>query len=291
MLTPDPYPPLPLRVGIQGGIGSFHHRAVSHYYNHAPYEIVPFDSFPEVFGAMDDGIIHVAAVALENSIAGFIHTNYKLLETSGLRISGELYLPVSHCLLIEAGSSIEEIREVHSHPMAILQCLDYLARLRQQGIRLVETVDTALSAKQVAENKSKHIAVIASMEAAILFGLRIFKKNIESSPNNFTRFVFLHKKPEAGEAPPTLPPGKVLKTSLTLRLNDLSNDLPVVLHTLANQQAQVKVLLQLTDEPGKHTRPFFLEFTSPSHDHALAAIHSIGQQGISLKTTGIYVSH
>jgi prephenate dehydratase len=127
-------------------------------------------------------------MAIENSIAGSILPNYNLLQKSSLKIIGEVYLPIKQHLLVNPGVQLEDIREVHSHYMAIQQCLEYLDKYNW---KLVETEDTALSAKHVQQHRSKHIAAIASKLAADLFNLDVIAPNIHTLKNNYTRFLVL----------------------------------------------------------------------------------------------------
>jgi prephenate dehydratase len=127
-------------------------------------------------------------MAIENSIAGSILPNYNLLQKSDLTIVGEVYLQIKQHLLVNPSVQLEDIREVHSHHMAIQQCLEYLDKYNW---KLVETEDTALSAKLVHQHKSKHIAAIASRLAAELFELEVIAPNIHTMKNNYTRFLIL----------------------------------------------------------------------------------------------------
>jgi prephenate dehydratase len=127
-------------------------------------------------------------MAIENSIAGSILPNYNLLQKSKLQVIGEVYLSISQNLLTYPGVKLEDIKEVHSHPMAILQCLDYLEKYNW---KLVESEDTALSAKIVQQHKSKHTAAIASKLAAQMFDLNIITPDIHTLKNNITRFLIL----------------------------------------------------------------------------------------------------
>jgi prephenate dehydratase len=127
-------------------------------------------------------------MAIENSIAGSILPNYSLLQKSNLTITGEVYLQIDQNLLVNKNVELEDIREVHSHPMALQQCFDYLDK---QNWKLIETEDTALSAKHIHQHNSKHIAAIASKLAAELFDLKIIEPHIHTMKNNYTRFLVL----------------------------------------------------------------------------------------------------
>lgn len=153
---------------------------------------MPCATFREVIESTKKGITDASVMAIENSIAGSILPNYHLLHKSGLAIIGEVYLPIKQHLLVNPGVSFDDIREVHSHPIAILQCMDYLSKFNW---KLVETEDTALSAKHIHQRKSKHIAGVAGKLAAELFNLEIAQENIHTEKNNYTRFLVLQKVP------------------------------------------------------------------------------------------------
>lgn len=177
-----------VRVSIQGYEGSFHQAAARHYFG-KQVEVIPCATFRELVKiASAPKESNGGVMAIENSIAGSILPNYNLLQKSNLKIVGEVYLQIKQHLLVNPGVTLEDIREVHSHHMAIQQCLEYLDKFNW---KLVETEDTALSAKLVHQHKSKHIAAIASRLAAELFGLEIIAPNIHTMKNNYTRFLVL----------------------------------------------------------------------------------------------------
>jgi len=176
------------KVTIQGYEGSFHQVAARQFFG-KNVEVIPCATFREVIRIGEDAKQSDGGVmAIENSIAGSILPNYNLLQKSKLQVIGEVYLSISQNLLVYPGVKLEEIKEVHSHPMAILQCLDYL---ENQDWKLVETEDTALSAKQVRESKSKHTAAIASKFAAQLYDLDVITPDIHTLKNNITRFLIM----------------------------------------------------------------------------------------------------
>jgi prephenate dehydratase len=176
------------KVTIQGYEGSFHQVAARQFFG-KDVTVIPCDTFREVVRIGEDAKLSDGAVmAMENSIAGSILPNYNLLQKSKLHVIGEVYLSISQNLLVYPGVKLEEIKEVHSHPMAILQCLDFL---ENQQWKLVETEDTALSAKQVRQHKSKHIAAIASKLAAQLYDLDVITPDIHTLKNNITRFLIM----------------------------------------------------------------------------------------------------
>ncbi len=183
-----------MKVSIQGFEGSFHQVAAQHFFG-KDVEVLPCATFREVIKIAsakkesDGGVM-----AIENSIAGSILPNYNLLQKSSLKIVGEVYLQIKQNLLVNPGVKLEDIREVHSHPMAIQQCLEYLDKYNW---KLIETEDTALSAKHIHQHKSKHIAGIASRLAAELFQLDVLAPNIHTMKNNYTRFLILQREDSA----------------------------------------------------------------------------------------------
>ncbi len=178
------------KISIQGFEGSFHQVAARKFFGNS-VEIICCATFREVIKfAIDKDESDGGIMAIENSIAGSILPNYNLLQKSNLRIAGEIYLHINQNLLVNRGVELKDIREVHSHPMALLQCMDYLEK---NGWKLIETEDTALSAKHIHQHKSKHTAAIASKLAAELYDLDIIVPNIHTLKNNYTRFLVLER--------------------------------------------------------------------------------------------------
>jgi prephenate dehydratase len=176
------------KVTIQGYEGSFHQVAARQFFG-KNVEVIPCATFREVVRIGEDAKASDGGVmAIENSIAGSILPNYNLLQKSKLQVIGEVFLSISQNLLVYPGVKLEEIKEVHSHPMAILQCLDYL---ENQDWKLVETEDTALSAKHLRDHKSKHTAAIAGKFAAQLYELDVIGSDIHTLKNNITRFLIM----------------------------------------------------------------------------------------------------
>lgn len=178
-------------VSIQGYEGSFHQVAAQLFYGKET-TVIPCDTFREVVKiAANKKESDGGVMAIENSIAGSILANYNLLQKSNLRIVGELYLQIRQNLLVNPGVKLEDIREVHSHTMALQQCYDFLDKYKW---KLVETDDTALSAKHIHQHKSKHVAAIASKLAAELYDLHVIAPNIHTLKNNYTRFLMLQRE-------------------------------------------------------------------------------------------------
>ena len=179
-------------IAIQGYEGSFHQVAARLFFG-KDVEVFPCATFREVVkaaGSKHEGN-RGGVMAIENSIAGSILPNYNLLQKSNLKIIGEIYVQIRQNLLVNPGVRMEDIREVHSHTMALQQCDVFLDKQRW---KLVETDDTALSAKQIHQHKSKHVAGIASRLAAELYQLEVIAPNIHTLKNNYTRFLMLQRE-------------------------------------------------------------------------------------------------
>lgn len=179
------------KIAIQGYEGSFHQVAAQLFFGKT-IEVVACDTFKEVMKVASNKRESIGGImAIENSIAGSILPNYNLLQKSNLKVAGEIYLHIKQNLLVNPGVKLEDIREVHSHTMALQQCYDYLDNYKW---KLVETDDTALSAKHIHQHKSKHIAAIASKLAADLYNLKVIALNIHTIKNNYTRFLILQRE-------------------------------------------------------------------------------------------------
>ncbi|MBC7937348.1 MAG: prephenate dehydratase [Rhizobacter sp.] len=240
-------------IAIQGFEGSFHQVAAGQFFGNNT-AIICCSSFRElVKKAADKKLTNGAVMAIENSIAGSILPNYNLLQKSDLKIVGEVYLQIKQHLLVNPGVQLEDIREVHSHPMAILQCIDYLEKFNW---KLVETEDTALSAKHVHQHKSKHIAAIAGKLPADLFDLEILAANIHTEKSNYTRFLVLKRAAEAEEV------GNANKASISFSTNHTKGSLAKVLSLVANAGINLSKL-QSFPKPGSDWKYYFhadLEF-------------------------------
>lgn len=186
------------KIAIQGYEGSFHQSAAMQHFGE-DIELICCPNFRSVIHAIkDDAQCYGGVMAIENSIAGSILPNYNLIAKADLHIVGEVYLQIDQNLLVNPGVRLEDIYEVHSHPMALLQAGDFLEKYPW---RIVETEDTALSASMVHKTHSKHIAAIAGAFAARLFHLDILVPNIQTEKNNYTRFWILNKVDNHQEEP------------------------------------------------------------------------------------------
>jgi prephenate dehydratase len=186
----------PKRIAIQGGYGAFHEIAANKYFKDEPIEIVPRNTFKDLFAALKEGKVDYGITAIENSLAGSILPNYTLLRDSNMKVIGEIYLRIRQNLVALPGQKISDIKEVYSHPMALLQCQQFFDDYPE--IKLIDSIDTALSAKQIAEEKLMGIGAIASDLAAQNYKLEIIAEEIETHKKNYTRFLILEDKNGGG---------------------------------------------------------------------------------------------
>lgn len=182
------------RIVIQGGYGAFHEIAAMYYFENEEIEIVPRDTFNDLFKSLSLNQADYGITAIENSLAGSILPNYNLICESNMKIIGEVYLRIKQNLVALPNQKIEDIKEIYSHPMAILQCQRFLKKYPK--IRVIESLDTALSAKEIKENELKGIGAIASKLAAEMYALEILATSIETNKMNYTRFLILADKNE-----------------------------------------------------------------------------------------------
>ncbi|WP_185867427.1 prephenate dehydratase [Blattabacterium cuenoti] len=177
------------KIAIQGVKGCFHHAAVSRYFEGCHYKLMECSSFRELAISVAKSNVDIGVMAIENTIAGTILTNYSLLSEYNLKIVGEIYMPIQHHLMANPGQNIEDIKEIYSHPMAILQCELFIDA--HPYIKISEYSDTAAAAKYISICKKKGLAAIASENAAKEYGLEIISKNIQTITSNFTRFFII----------------------------------------------------------------------------------------------------
>ncbi|MDR1958072.1 MAG: prephenate dehydratase [Planctomycetaceae bacterium] len=185
------------QIAIQGIRGSYHEIAAKRYFQDEEVEILACHTFQDVIAAVQERPDTLGLMAIENTLAGSLLQNHELIRKSGLKVVGEYKLRISHCLAALPGTAIQDVREINSHPMALLQCEAFLETL--QDVKIVEKEDTATSAHRIRQGQLKHHAAICSKPAALMYGLEILAEEIETDKHNFTRFLMLaapEKTPE-----------------------------------------------------------------------------------------------
>lgn len=267
------------RVSIQGYEGSFHQVAAQQFFG-KDVEVIPCDTFREVVKiASSRKESEGGVMAIENSIAGSILPNYNLLQKSNLQVVGEVYLQIKQNLLVNPGVKLEDIREVHSHPMAILQCIDYLEKFNW---KLVETEDTALSAKHIHQKHNKHAAAIASKLAADLFELEVLAPNIHTMKNNYTRFLILQRRDMAQEIP------DANKASVNFHTDHSRGSLAKVLTRIAEGGINLSKLQSFPIPGSDWQYSFHADMEFDSMEQFLGVMNEIEPLTVSLQVYGIY---
>ena len=175
------------RIAIQGLIGSFHDIAAHQFFDGEQVQLMCCATFEEVFENIKRDPTVIGLLAIENTIAGSLLHNYELLREADITVVGEHKLHISHCICCLPEDSWETVQEVHSHPVALMQCRGFLAN--HPELKAVESEDTAGSAKYIAEHQCRGWAAICSAEAAKLYGMKILEDHIEDNKHNFTRFL------------------------------------------------------------------------------------------------------
>ena len=267
------------RVSIQGFEGSFHQEAARLFFGKNA-EVICCATFKEVIKIAENKNESSGGVmAIENSIAGSILPNYNLLQKSSLTVIGEVYLQIKQNLMVNPGVQLEDIREVHSHPMAIQQCFGFLDKYNW---KLVETEDTALSAKHIHQHRSKHIAAIASKLAAEIYQLNMIAPNIHTLKNNYTRFLILQRQDKPMEIP------GANKASINFYTDHSKGSLAKVLTTIAGAGINLSKL-QSFPIPGSDWRYSFhadVEFENVAVFNTM--IDEIKKITQALKIYGVY---
>lgn len=180
-----------ITIAIQGGYGAFHEIAAKAYFEPQEIDIMPNNTFKDLMASLKQRQVDYGIMAIENSLAGSIIPNYALIKESKMQIIGEIYLRIRQNLVALKGQKIEDIKEVYSHPMAILQCQLFFDNY--PDITLIESIDTALSAKMISDEKLMGKGAIASDVAAEKYGLEILAPSIETNKMNYTRFLILRE--------------------------------------------------------------------------------------------------
>jgi prephenate dehydratase len=225
------------KIAIQGFEASFHEIVAIQYFG-ADIETVECATFPKLFSVMENGQADYAVCAIENSLAGSILPNYAHLRNSNLEIIGEVYLRIEMNLMALPNQSIDQIEEIHSHPMALLQCQGFFENY--PNIQLVESNDTALSAREIKEKHIKHRAAVASKRAAELFGLEIIAADIHDNKRNFTRFLILKKLTTHDSRLST-----INKSSISFRAHHTAGSLAKVLTVIGNHSINLTKIQSL----------------------------------------------
>ncbi len=266
-------------IAIQGIQGSFHHLVAQEYYGQN-VKVQECMSFQELVRGLVAGESQEAVMAIENSIAGSILPNYALIDEHDLKIVGEHYIPIDMNLMALRGQTIENIKKVYSHPMALLQCKEFFKGYPH--IKLIEDADTAEVARRIAEKESKTVAAVASKSAAQIFGLHILAESIHTKKSNATRFLIISTKLKEPNGE------KINKASLKFELENRRCSLVSVLNILRDFDLDMTKIqsLPIIETPWKYF--FFVDVIFEDYvqfQKAMAILEVMTEQ---LKVLGTY---
>lgn len=266
-------------VAIQGVIGSFHYIVARNFFG-VDVEIHEYLSFDSAVESLELQQTDAVVMALENSIAGSIIPNYALIDTNNFHIVGEYYLDIQHNLMALKSETMDTIREVHSHPMALLQCKTFLKNY--PNIKLVEAKDTAEVAMNISEHKSQGIAAIASKMAADIFDLKLLAESIQTIKHNETRFVIVKRTAEDKK-------GQLIdKASLKFELDHKRGSLAAVLNVMSDCKLSLTKIQSLPkiETPWKYA--FFVDVTFTNYSNFEKAKSILSIMAENFKILGEY---
>ena len=271
-----------IRVAIQGKKGSFHHIVAQHYFGNQ-LSLVPCETFDSSVNEVLNNEADLAIMAIENSIAGSIIPNYALIDRNDLKIIGEYGLSINHNFMALPGQTIDDIKEVHSHPMALLQCKNFFQNY--PSIVMVESEDTAEEAFRISKDQIKGIGAVASQEAAEIYNLDVLAHSIQSIKNNITRFVIIQKKGSL------VSEEKINKASVKFTLDHQRGSLAAVLNVISDCQLNLTKIqsLPVIETPGKYA--FFIDVTFEDFNNYTKAKKLIAIMASNFKILGEYTQH
>lgn len=268
-----------LNIAIQGIIGSYHYQVAQIIFG-KEINIIECMTFSDLVKNIIDREADQGVLALENSIAGAILPNYDLMDRNNLRITGEYYLPISHQLMALKGQNINDIKEVRSHPMALLQCKAFFEK--HPHIHQVEDLDTASVAKWISEEKIKGVAAIAGVSAAAYYDLAVIDDNIQTVKNNVTRFCIVEKD-QGGNGGQDFD-----KASLKVTLINEKGSLAKILGLMSGNNLDLTKIqsIPIIDKPWQYA--FFMDVIFDNLEDYLKTLSQLNEKGISVKILGEY---
>ena len=246
------------KIAIQGIKGSFHHQVAEEYFQ-SELLLDECMSFENLVTSLKENKTDKGVMALENSIAGSIIPNYALIDTYNLHIIGEHYLDIHMNLMALKGQQIQDILEVHSHPIALLQCAVFFKQYPH--IKLVESEDTAETARRIHDQNLTGIAAVASPTAAKLYGLDILAAGIHTVKSNKTRFVILKNVYKE------FPKEDINKASIKFELDDTAGSLATILNVMNNCKLNLTKIqsMPIIETPFQYS--FFVDVVFEKYKH------------------------
>jgi prephenate dehydratase len=269
---------LMMKVAIQGEHGSFHEVAARQYFSYDDIELVPCSTFDLTLNTVKSGEADFAVMAIENARSGSILYNYTLIRESGLKILGEHNLRVKQNLMALPDQQITDIREIRSHPIALAQCMTFLNQF--PGMILIESDDTAGSARQVSENRLAGVAAIAPSIAAEIYGLDILAEGIETYKQNYTRFHIVGSEDKGNT--------KGNKVSICFSTGHKPGSLAKVLVKLAELQINLSKIQSVPRLNGEWEYMFYLDLELNKNTKSEVIRRVLTKYTSNLEILGVY---
>lgn len=270
------------KIAIQGVFGSYHDIAAHEYFSTEQIELICCSTFEEIFDNIKKDSSVIGMLAIENTIAGSLLHNNELLKESNTRVTGEHKLRISHCLACLPTDDWEDIKEINSHPIALMQCRNFIQK--HPYMRVVECEDTALSAEIIKKEKLSGHAAICSKKAAELNGMKILQEGIETNKHNFTRFLIVEDIQKVEE----LEKLDIDKASLVLTLPHETGSLSPVLSILSYYKMNLTKIQSLPIIGREWEYQFYIDISFNSITEYKAALNAINPLTKELKILGEY---
>ena len=274
------------QIAIQGIEGSFHDIAAHRFFEGEEVRLVCCDTFEEMFDRLKAETDMLGIMAIENTIAGSLLHNYELLRDSGMTIVGEHKLRIKHSIMCLPDESWEDIKEVNSHPVALMQCRQFLSR--HPGLKIVETTDTAGAAADISRERRHGHAAICHRDAADIYCMKVLQDGIETNKHNFTRFLVL-AHPEKATAIRSR--GSINKASLVFTLPHEEGSLSAILSVLSFYKLNLTKIQSLPIIGQEWQYMFYIDLTFSDERRYRQALNAITPLTRELKQLGTYGMH
>ena len=271
------------RIAIQGIEGSFHDIAAHQFFGDEEIELICCSTFEQVFDELRRDKTVIGMAAIENTIAGSLLHNYELLRDSGAAIVGEHKLRIKHSFLCLPDDDWADITEVHSHPVALMQCREFLGR--HEDLKVVEATDTAGAARTIAQGQMHGHAAIGSARLAEMYGLKVLEEGIETNKHNFTRFLVL-AQPEKAQAIRCT--HHIDKASLVFTLPHEEGSLSAILSVLSFYKLNLTKIQSLPIIGQEWQYMFYIDLSFNDEKRYRQALNAITPLTRELKQLGIY---
>ncbi len=269
-----------LKIAIQGIESSFHDMAVKKLFPNEEVELIMCNSFEKVTQSINDFSADYGVLALENTTAGSILPNYNLIDSNNLEIIDEIFLNIQMYIMALESETIHDIIEIHSHPVALLQCKNYLQKFPPH-FKIIEGADTASEAKKIKENNLKGVAAIAGKQVAEKYGLKILDSRIQNNKENQTRFVLVGNKVN-------IQPNQVDKATIKFKLDHRVGSLSNVLQLFSTFDISLTKIqsLPIIGEPWQYA--FFVDVVFKDYKLFQEVTKVLENAVKELKVIGVY---